>query len=177
MFCNICLTSNSKQPYKTYCNNDHIFHTNCMKEWLKTSKDCPTCRDTIKNNDVYNLRERKLTNKMWDNVSSLKYKHINTINVIKEYIMGLIHLYDIAQNVSQKIFIIYNLFDLFTKKYHIINNNFSLYECLRTTILRNVSHSFNLVNNNTIEYSKLSFMNLKMNELQLDYTYSTSISV
>ena len=177
MFCNICLTSNTKQPYKTYCDNNHIFHTNCMKEWVKTNKDCPTCRDTIKNDDTYNLRERKLTNEMWDNVKSLKYHHINTNDDVKKYIMGLIHLFDIAKSISQKIFIIYNLFDLFTKKYHIINNDFRLYEGYRITLLKNITQSFELVSKDTIEYSKLLFMTLKMQELQLDYTYSTSVSV
>lgn len=30
------------------CNERHIFHANCITEWMKTSTTCPVCRMPVK---------------------------------------------------------------------------------------------------------------------------------
>ena len=34
------------------CDRRHIFHTECLQNWLKVDKRCPLCKSTIKRVDV-----------------------------------------------------------------------------------------------------------------------------
>uniref|UniRef100_A0AC34F891 RING-type domain-containing protein n=1 Tax=Panagrolaimus sp. ES5 TaxID=591445 RepID=A0AC34F891_9BILA len=67
--CVICLSSlPSSDAYTTQCG--HIFHEGCIKTWLNTTKNCPTCRltareyhliklfvqDPISNSDIYGIQ-------------------------------------------------------------------------------------------------------------------------
>ena len=40
---NICGDSVVQLP----CNKQHIFHTDCLKEWVTTQFTCPICRDIL----------------------------------------------------------------------------------------------------------------------------------
>lgn len=42
--CIICL-EDIKQAKRLKCG--HIFHLNCLRRWLETNVQCPTCRDKI----------------------------------------------------------------------------------------------------------------------------------
>jgi len=43
--CSICLDINDKIWIKTRCN--HIYHNECITEWLQISKSCPICREQL----------------------------------------------------------------------------------------------------------------------------------
>lgn len=43
--CAICYSELNKDPVKLKC--DHIFHSECIKEWVKSSATCPICRYNI----------------------------------------------------------------------------------------------------------------------------------
>ena len=43
--CPICLDDNTENLVSTPCN--HIYHTACIEEWLKTNTNCPLCRIEI----------------------------------------------------------------------------------------------------------------------------------
>jgi hypothetical protein len=43
--CCICLIEQSSTFVKTKCN--HIFHKECIDEWLKTNTTCPMCRRVL----------------------------------------------------------------------------------------------------------------------------------
>lgn len=45
--CVICMSAiNPKEDYLiTPCN--HIYHSNCLKEWMEMKMDCPTCRSHL----------------------------------------------------------------------------------------------------------------------------------
>ena len=40
--CSICLDTINIQYYKLKCN--HVFHTACLDEWIKSKNNCPLCR-------------------------------------------------------------------------------------------------------------------------------------
>lgn len=43
--CSICFTELNSHPVKLKCN--HIFHIDCISQWVKTSATCPICRYNI----------------------------------------------------------------------------------------------------------------------------------
>jgi hypothetical protein len=43
--CSICLEINDNAWIKIHCN--HIYHKECLKEWIKISKSCPICREQL----------------------------------------------------------------------------------------------------------------------------------
>ena len=43
--CSICLENINKDDYKLNCN--HIFHKNCISQWLIKSSNCPLCRSHV----------------------------------------------------------------------------------------------------------------------------------
>lgn len=43
--CTICLTK-IERPFKTKCN--HVFHKECLDDWLKIKSNCPNCRKSLK---------------------------------------------------------------------------------------------------------------------------------
>ena len=49
--CAICMENfvigDGKLIAELKCHNKHIFHLNCMSEWVKKSKKCPLCRVEI----------------------------------------------------------------------------------------------------------------------------------
>ena len=54
--CNICLDifQEKEELIKLKC--DHLYHTNCIAEWLKKhSNKCPICRDEIAKGTPINL--------------------------------------------------------------------------------------------------------------------------
>tara|TARA_E500000178_G_C16708585_1_gene611658 strand:+ start:167 stop:733 length:567 start_codon:yes stop_codon:yes gene_type:complete len=58
--CPICLDNISNKYTILKCN--HVFHNSCIKAWLKTHNDCPTCRTYLKeyyNGNVINKSKLK----------------------------------------------------------------------------------------------------------------------
>lgn len=49
--CAICLENFSetdgKQVAELNCSAKHIFHADCLKEWLKNNDTCPMCREPV----------------------------------------------------------------------------------------------------------------------------------
>jgi hypothetical protein len=47
--CSICITAFENEDFISITNCNHIFHTDCIKEWAKykTDSDCPVCREKI----------------------------------------------------------------------------------------------------------------------------------
>lgn len=45
--CSICLEKYQKNDKITDLNCDHVFHTNCIRLWLKDNNTCPQCREII----------------------------------------------------------------------------------------------------------------------------------
>jgi len=43
-FCSICLCEDTEPFVTLYCHHTHIFHKECIFEWLKQSLHCPTCK-------------------------------------------------------------------------------------------------------------------------------------
>lgn len=52
--CGICLKDfvEDEQLLQMPCNPTHVFHTNCLKEWLSVSSVCPFCRISMSNKGV-----------------------------------------------------------------------------------------------------------------------------
>ena len=52
--CVICMEdfadNSEKRVAELHCK--HIFHEECLKEWVKKNTTCPTCRAPIKNEDA-----------------------------------------------------------------------------------------------------------------------------
>jgi len=44
-FCSICLEEEKESIVKLNC--DHLFHKDCIKDWLKRELSCPVCRSNI----------------------------------------------------------------------------------------------------------------------------------
>mmetsp|Transcript_57768 Transcript_57768/g.79322 ORF Transcript_57768/g.79322 Transcript_57768/m.79322 type:complete len:91 (+) Transcript_57768:135-407(+) len=45
--CAICLEEYDSNSQVTQLNCNHVFHTECIKEWAKTNNICPYCRTVI----------------------------------------------------------------------------------------------------------------------------------
>jgi len=47
--CSICISKYTSEDYISITNCNHIFHTDCIKEWAKykTESDCPVCRKKL----------------------------------------------------------------------------------------------------------------------------------
>lgn len=45
--CSICIDKFSKSSDVIQLECNHIFHEECIKQWLKTSKTCPVCRKRV----------------------------------------------------------------------------------------------------------------------------------
>ena len=48
--CPICWSDFSRNDYVTtlYCNEKHIFHTECIEQWIRNGQNsCPLCREAI----------------------------------------------------------------------------------------------------------------------------------
>ena len=41
------------------CNDKHFFHSNCIKDWLKTNNSCPLCKKPITMEDLKKQRTQK----------------------------------------------------------------------------------------------------------------------
>lgn len=50
----ICLEdfseTDGKQVAELSCSNKHIFHVDCLKDWLVKNDTCPMCREPVVNN-------------------------------------------------------------------------------------------------------------------------------
>lgn len=57
--CAVCLVDQTigSQACKLPCG--HLYHKNCLTEWLKIHCTCPVCRYEIETDDVYYERERR----------------------------------------------------------------------------------------------------------------------
>ena len=47
--CSICLVDFEDDSQVGTTNCDHIFHKECITEWSRYKKDCPVCREDLKN--------------------------------------------------------------------------------------------------------------------------------
>ena len=45
--CTICISDFEKEDMISITNCNHIFHTDCIKEWGKYKTECPICRDPL----------------------------------------------------------------------------------------------------------------------------------
>ena len=45
--CSICWESISYEFKKLACCNQHIYHKECLNEWILTSNSCPFCRSVV----------------------------------------------------------------------------------------------------------------------------------
>ena len=49
--CAICLESFAESSHKDIaeldCSNKHIFHVECLKQWVEKNNECPLCREAI----------------------------------------------------------------------------------------------------------------------------------
>jgi hypothetical protein len=45
--CSICITEYDNDDFISITNCNHIFHTDCIKEWAKYKTDCPVCREKM----------------------------------------------------------------------------------------------------------------------------------
>ena len=49
--CTICYTDFREEPEKVIaelnCSNKHIFHADCLKQWVANNKTCPLCKEVI----------------------------------------------------------------------------------------------------------------------------------
>lgn len=74
--CSICLTvfdKNELHVSTTLCS--HIFHENCLNEWLKNHKTCPNCRT-----DVGEILPSFLAKESVRQVNNISLISINTIS-------------------------------------------------------------------------------------------------
>lgn len=46
--CTICLTDFEDECNVSLTECNHLFHTECVKEWSRYKKDCPVCRKELK---------------------------------------------------------------------------------------------------------------------------------
>lgn len=53
--CAICLESLEGEVVRLDCNNKHIFHKNCLYEWLTKINSCPICKQKIISDELYNI--------------------------------------------------------------------------------------------------------------------------
>ena len=45
--CSICISEFEEEDIISIPNCNHIFHTECIKEWARYKTDCPVCREKI----------------------------------------------------------------------------------------------------------------------------------
>lgn len=45
--CSICISDFADDSMVSITNCNHVFHTDCIKEWYKYKTDCPICREKI----------------------------------------------------------------------------------------------------------------------------------
>lgn len=47
--CAVCLAEYNKKDsvIKTNCSTMHVFHTECLQEWIKMKANCPLCRENL----------------------------------------------------------------------------------------------------------------------------------
>ena len=67
--CPICLEEVLKNPLMNSCECKQNYHSKCLKKWLHTNNNCPTCRQNISNIDNPIIE----TNTYVKNVSLLFY--------------------------------------------------------------------------------------------------------
>ena len=46
--CSICLTNFEDECDVSVIDCEHLFHTDCIKEWSRYKKNCPICREELK---------------------------------------------------------------------------------------------------------------------------------
>lgn len=87
--CSICLSYNNSEKRILPCN--HIFHRNCINEWLIMKKSCPICRTEI--NEQINtggVTESLYVTVSRSNVIFVKYSNVITICHVAYYAISLI---------------------------------------------------------------------------------------
>jgi hypothetical protein len=54
--CSICLLGCEKgqRVLALPCFEDHVFHADCLRSWLKERKECPLCRHSLAHYDITN---------------------------------------------------------------------------------------------------------------------------
>ena len=55
--CSICVSKFEVEERITELECKHIFHTNCVSEWVKYKSECPVCRGPVKTTDEMDLEE------------------------------------------------------------------------------------------------------------------------
>ena len=172
MKCSICLSNNSKQPYKVYCSNNHSFHINCMKKWYSSHNNCPICREIISRNyfHSYNLRSKIINKEKYINIEKEKFEYLNDfqdyIKLIKNYIL------EFAENgdIRYQFFLIYKLFCIFVNRYNVLKDSYPellaiIINVLSANIVKIID--LKLLKNMNYEMEKLDLMIDKLSEYPL----------
>ena len=74
MECPICLECDDDSFTKLNCN--HMFHTKCIKIWLRNHNTCPYCRTLV---NIITVKIKRKTYKMFINPTNIVFKKNDTI--------------------------------------------------------------------------------------------------
>ena len=114
MECSICLSKNNKEPEQIFCSNNHTFHINCIKSYMKfgSNFNCPLCRQDLLPIKKYKLR---ITDQRFKSLDNKRYP-IKSEQHVFDIIRGFALDYEIEDDHICKTFILYEL-GMFIKKH------------------------------------------------------------
>ncbi|XP_076762254.1 uncharacterized protein LOC143430138 [Xylocopa sonorina] len=94
--CAICVDSSISNILSTRCG--HVYHSDCLQQWLESSKTCPECRQSVKNNQ---LRKIYFNFANSEDSSSLEKKVDNIDRLLKSK-ENVIRTYETINKILQK---------------------------------------------------------------------------
>lgn len=129
MNCSICLEDIEENKIILDCG--HIYHKECITNWLKVSYNCPYCRAIVRNN--FKIRHRWLGYMIYINSDNIEFERNGKIK--KQYLLRYIKSVEIVNRKNEIKLIIYidgKLRDIFIRL-----NKKELYQCfeLLTSIM------------------------------------------
>lgn len=45
--CSVCISDFQKEEIVVILSCNHVYHKNCVEEWIKTKSNCPYCRKSV----------------------------------------------------------------------------------------------------------------------------------
>ncbi len=95
--CSICIDEidikDEKNVKSLDCSNKHIFHINCINEWLKVNNICPLCREKI------NIENNQNENNNQNNNQNVIYRRQNSHPCIMNLFLVFLYLGIVAINI------------------------------------------------------------------------------
>ena len=91
--CCICLEEDNHEYIKTKCS--HVYHKNCLSEWLKINTSCPICRSEMNTDIKYTMSIDDLEYYTYTTNSlflSMQIRHVETESFLQQIERDLIEI-------------------------------------------------------------------------------------